>query len=123
MVRPRLRILAYKATLGLVLIGLLIERFGLMLTAFAIHDFSVRYGLLVTADGRIETVRSVSVANDIMRRVNFATNDMIVLGLVAHLAVTLGAHRAWRKYRNYKLIPPVDWRLLDYGVAIDYNQP
>ena len=92
--------------MSLVLVGLMLERFGLMLSAYAVHDFAVRYGCLRAADGRFETVDTVASANRIMRRVNFATNDMILLGWVAHLAVVLGAWRAWRSYRNdYNVVP------------------
>lgn len=97
----------------LVLVGLMLERFGLMLTAFAVHDFAVRYGYLIKHGGAKEFMYSVGDANRAMRRVNFATNDMILLGWVAHLAVVLGAWRAWRSYRNGAEVVPVN--TLDFG--------
>lgn len=100
--------------MGLILIGLMLERFGLMLTAFAVHDFAVRYGYLVRQGGTKEFIYSVSDANRAMRRVNFATNNMIVLGWVAHLAVVLGAWRAWSSYRNDKPVVPVN--TLNFGL-------
>ncbi|WP_299071310.1 hypothetical protein [uncultured Paraglaciecola sp.] len=105
--------------MAMILIGLMIERFGLMLAAFAVHDFAVRYGVLITGDGRVEEVPNVSAANSVMRRVNFATNDMILLGWVAHIAVVLGAWRAWSANRKTK--PAVDWRSLDYGMQLQLD--
>ena len=104
------------ALVAMILTGLLIERFGLMLMAFAIHDFSVRYRLLVNDDGTFEEVKTVGAANTVMRDVNFATNDMIVIGWVAHIAMVLGAWRAWRQHETTP--PAVDWRSLDYGVQL-----
>ncbi|WP_299082786.1 hypothetical protein [uncultured Paraglaciecola sp.] len=102
--------------MALILIGLMIERFGLMLAAFAVHDFAVRYGVLVTGDGDIEQVKNVNEANRRMLSTNYATNEMIFLGWVAHIAVIAGAWRAWNKYR--KTPSSVDWRALDYGVEL-----
>jgi len=104
------------ALMAMILTGLMIERFGLMLAAFAVHDFAVRYGVLVTGDGTIEEVPTVAAANSVMRRVNFATNDMILLGWIAHLAVVVGAWRAWRRWR--KTEPLRGWADLDYGVRL-----
>lgn len=101
---------------AMILIGLLIERFGLMLLAFAIHDFSVRYRMLVTGDGERVKINSVGEANRAMRRINFATNDMILIGWIAHLAVVLGAWRAWRRYE--KTPPKTPWTKLDYGIPV-----
>lgn len=100
----------------MILTGLLIERFGLMLAAFAVHDFAVRYGVLVTGDGGVEQVPTVRAANDIMRRVNFATNDMIIIGWIAHMAVVAGAWMAWRKYRKGE--PISEWKRMYYGVEL-----
>ena len=104
------------ALAAMILIGLLIERFGLMLLAFAAHDFSVRYQMLITQDGEIEDIPNVSAANSVMRRINYATNDLILIGWVAHIAVVSGAWMAWRRYR--KTAPVTDWRSLDYGVEL-----
>ncbi len=103
--------------IGLVCVGLLIDSFGIMLPAFAIHDFAVRYGVLVRGNGSVEYVGSVSQANNIMRRVNFATNDMIRLGWIAHLGVMLGAWRAWQKYRRDQ-VTRNEWQEHDYGVDV-----
>lgn len=101
--------------MALVLIGLMLERFGLMLVAFAVHDFAVRYGCLVDQSGRREMIYTVGAANRIMRRVNFATNDMILLGWVAHVAVVIGAWRQWRRYRNSGVSTPIN--SLNFGLS------
>lgn len=105
--------------MAMILIGLLIERFGLMLAAFAVHDFAVRYGVLVTGDGHVEQVPNVGAANSVMRRVNFSTNDLILLGWVAHVAVMAGSWWAWRRHR--RAAPLTDWRTLDYGIALQFS--
>lgn len=104
-----------KAFMAMVIIGLAIERFGLMLYAFGVHDFAVRYGVLITGNSRVESIPSIGVANNAMRRVNFATNDMILLGWVAHLAVVSGAWHAWRRHRKGRSEPDLSWKTLDYG--------
>jgi hypothetical protein len=104
-----------KLPLLLVFVGLLIERFGLMLSAFAVHDFAVKYGLLIMQHGGIEKIMGVRHANNVMRRVNFATNDMVLLGLVAHMAVSAGAWVAWNKHRKGLTVPNDEWKKLDYG--------
>lgn len=84
----------------LMLIGLILNPFGLMLIAFMVHDFAVRFGCLMLKTGEIIPVPSVWAANRYMRRVNFMVNDMILLGLTAHAGVTAGAWMAWRRHRR-----------------------
>lgn len=103
--------------MALILCGLMIERFGLMLTAFAIHDFSVRYQILITGDGGVQKIRSVGEANRVMRRVNFSTNDMILLGWVAHMAVMLGAWMSWRRYRKINSVLVIN----DFNFGVSVN--
>ena len=84
----------------LMLLAILLNPFGLMLVAFLLHDYALKYGKLILKGGGHLVVRSVWHANSLMRQVNFMINDMIFLGLVAHTAVTIGAWIAWVKHRR-----------------------
>lgn len=91
-------------SMAVLLIGIVLNPFGLMLVAFLVHDYAVRYGCLLLDDGDVLWVDSVWQANRLMRRVNFMVNDMILLGLIAHAGVTLGAWWSWRKWAPVRAI-------------------
>lgn len=88
------------AAMSALMLGILLNPFGLMLIAFLVHDYAVQHGYVLMGDGRKRTVKNVWAANDLMRRVNFIVNDLIILDLVAHAAVTLGAWITWNKCRK-----------------------
>ena len=86
------------AGMGLMLLGLLLNPFGLMLVAFLVHDYAVKYGRLKTryhGNPGHRHLSNVGEANKIMRMVNFRINGMIALGWAAHIGVTIGAWIAW----------------------------
>ena len=112
---------AENAIVFAVCVALLLDSFGLMLLAFAVHDFAVRYGLLIRDDGTVEEIEDVIEANRQMRLANFATNDMKWLTWVVHIGVSLGAWLAWRKYRKDETTQGLlqdEWKRLWYGVEL-----
>ena len=84
----------------LAILAFMINPVGVMLVPFLVHDFAYRYKVLLRVNRSPLRVDTAWQANNIMRRVNFMVNDMVDLGLIAHVGVATFGWIFWRAHRK-----------------------